>query len=829
MGSKGLSCPAHSAWETYARAGTSHNDIYMDAHLSCCGACRSLYFSLIHKPYTPQVPQCHIVGEIGRGRFGVVYKAWWIREKPEVIALKLLHSFGEMERNRFEREISVLSHLQSPGIVRCRDSGGMGDARYFIMDFVSGMHLDDYVRRTDLELSGKLEMLRKVCLAVADAHAAGVIHRDLKPRNILIDDNGQPHILDFGICSVSGVDWTSWADGTITLPGDIIGTLKYMSPEQAWGGGIADNVNHATDLWALGIMLYEIATNGDYPYNLKSSHDKPAPEALLDRIRKEIPRMPNLSHLPRGHDLEILIERCLTWEPQRRLSSAAALAKDLQRYIVGDPVHTRGHGRGYRIRRVAVGAATRSRAPFHTVFMALALAGVSLAALVSGAGWRVTGSGYAAPANASRTEQPSLASDHIRVIGIGDESLSQVPSWARKIGMEPVTDNVTSWRAVHGRLMERLAKAAPAAVIWDYYFRTAQPGDEQFAAGVRTLEAAGVPTVLAARTFDASGRPDISPTLLSSLNGTGRFGAILARDMVQRTGEFVVAVKRPDNTVLPSVTLVALSGILRPASNLEATWYGDQKSIDMLYETTPGSYLRQRDRMDLTRVVPAGAPDPAVSTGDKLGCVDFSLAPAHEWQKRTLAYESLLSMTDEQLRTVARGKVLIFGDVRKPSPGFAADRHPVKYPTGIESNVPGCYLLADAMTGMMNHHFLRLAYPLSLPTTVAILAFAFVGCALAIPFAGTTWFDAPARRFLAYAVPCLFTFVGAGLLWRSESSTLVHGGMGLIALAAPLAGSLWVEFTRNRHRMLDRRSQSLRPFSSASAGQSQVDAINAAA
>lgn len=829
MGSNRLSCPTRTTWETYASAKASDNDIHLDRHLRMCGTCRDLYFSLIHKPYTPQIPQCHIVGEIGRGRFGVVYKAWWVREKPEVIALKLLHSFGEMERNRFEREISVLSHLHSPGIVRCRDSGGMGDARYFIMDYVSGVHLDDYVRRADLELNGKLEVLRKVCLAVADAHAAGVIHRDLKPRNILIDDSGQPHILDFGICSVSGVDWTSWADGTITLPGDIIGTLKYMSPEQAWGGGVADNVNQATDLWALGIMLYEIVTNGDYPYSLKSSRDKPAPEALLDRIRREIPRMPDLSQIPRGHDLEILIERCLTWEPQRRLASAAALANDLQRFMVGEPVLTRGHGRWYRIRRVAVGAATRSRAPFYTVFVALTLAGVSLAALVSGAGWRVTGSGYAAPAQTPHLERTSPASDLVRVIGIGDESLSKVPPWAEQMGLDAVTDNVTSWRAVHGRLMERLARAGPAAVIWDYYFRTPQPGDQQFAAGVRTLEAAAVPTVLAARTFDAAGRPDISPTLLSALNGTGRFGAILARDMVQRSGEFVVAVKRPDNTVLPSVTLVALAGILRPAAGLEAAWYGDQKSIDMLYETTPGSYLRQRDRMDLTRVVPAGAPDPAVSTGDKLGCVDFRLAPSHEWQKRTLAYESLLSMTDEQLRTVARGKVLIFGDVRSARSGFAADRHPVKYATGIEDSVPGCYLLADAMTGMMNHHFLRLAYPLPLSTTVAILALAFAGCALAIPLAGGKWLDQLYGRYLSWALPGVLTVVGAALLWNSENVLLVHGGMGLMALAVPMAGSLWVELTRNRLRRLDHRSRLLRPFSAASTDHVNQAAITAAA
>lgn len=822
-------CPTISFWESYALAGADRSDSVSDGHLLVCSGCRDVYFGLIQKPYTPRIPHCQIVGEIGRGRFGVVYKAWWLKDQPEIVALKLLHSIGEMEKHRFDREINVLSHLASPGIVRCRASGGNGDSRYFIMDYVAGTHLDEYLRKSELDLKDRLAVLRRVCLAVADAHAAGVVHRDLKPRNILVDNDGRPHILDFGICSVSGVDWTSWADGTITLPGDIIGTLKYMSPEQAWGGGISEQVGQATDLWALGIMLYEIATDGDYPYALKSTREKPAPEALLERIRKEVPKMPNLCHINHGRDLEILIERCLTWEPQRRLSSAQVLADDLARFIADEPVHTQPHSRWYRMRRVVVGAATRSRAPFYAVFVAAAIAAISTITLLSGSGWRVVGNPISTSVMPSTPGESKSLGSQVRIIGIGDESPEEIQAFAVANGLSTVTTNAVSWRIVHGVLMTRLARARPAAVIWDYYFRTPQPDDRSFAAGVRMLESAGVPVVLAARKFGAAGQPDVSPTILAELGNLGRFGAILARDMVRRTGEFVAVIRRPDDSVIPSVTLVALAAMARPKAKLETNWCGNQKSLDLLYEVSPGSYLRQRDRMQITRAVPASSNDPAVREGDLLGCIDFSLAPIDFWKSRTIAYEDILTMTDSELYAAANGQVLIFGDIRTPSAGFIADRHPVAYPTGVESSVPGCYLLADAMTGMINQRFLRLAYPLTLPTSIAMLSLAFAGCVLAIPATRGTWCEGGPLRRHVYTFMLLPILLGAIMIFRSESSLLVHAGMGLIVFFATFAGSLWVELTRNHHQMLDKRSRTLRPFGAGISKTVELDAVSTAA
>ena len=269
--------------------------IHVEQHLGECEACLAQYLKLGRQTPTMQIPDCRFVKEIGRGRFGVVYKAWWTCGRPRIVALKLLSCPSEMERSRFNREVAVLKKLDCPSIVKCLDSGTVGEAVYYVMDLVDGVHLDEYIKESTHNLAEKLTVFADVCRAVASAHAMGVVHRDLKPRNILIDARGKPHVLDFGICSVDRLEWSTAAQQTITHPGDLIGTLRYMSPEQAWGGA-AGVIDERSDIWALGIMLCEIVTEGDYPYSLEPMPDKSIHEALLERIRKELPKLPKLQH-----------------------------------------------------------------------------------------------------------------------------------------------------------------------------------------------------------------------------------------------------------------------------------------------------------------------------------------------------------------------------------------------------------------------------------------------------------------------------------------------------------------------------------------------------
>ncbi|UCE61698.1 MAG: serine/threonine protein kinase, partial [Phycisphaerales bacterium] len=240
----------------------------VEEHLSRCERCLDDLVSKGQDHSLPSIENCHIVGELGSGRFGVVYKAWWLKDEPRLVAVKCLSFAGAMERERFEREIKVLTEIDSPHIVKCFASGVAGGTSYFVMDLIRGVHLDEYLEISASGLEEKLTILQRVCGAVAEAHSRGVIHRDLKPRNILIDSDGQPHILDFGICGLEAEGWDSSVCQTITRPGDIIGTLKYMSPEQAWGG-VSGPIDERSDTWALGVMLFEIVTNGGYPYDLR--------------------------------------------------------------------------------------------------------------------------------------------------------------------------------------------------------------------------------------------------------------------------------------------------------------------------------------------------------------------------------------------------------------------------------------------------------------------------------------------------------------------------------------------------------------------------------
>ncbi|UCC30891.1 MAG: protein kinase, partial [Phycisphaerales bacterium] len=687
-----------------------------------------------------------------------------------------------------------------------------GDATYFIMDFVEGVHLDEYLSSYGGDLEGKLAVFQIVCRAVADAHSAGVTHRDLKPRNILVDAEGQPHILDFGICAVDPADWSSWARGTITHAGDIIGTLRYMSPEQAWGG-VAGPINEQCDIWSLGILLYEIVTGGGYPYSLSATPDKPAHEALLERIRKELPRLPRLGSLPRGRDLEVLLQRCLAWEPDRRIETAARLADDLDRYCTHRRIKTKPLRIPYRIKRVVLGAATRSRWIFSVLFIATLGVTLWLATSLMNIGWHVTGRDYQGLDGASAVPAlTSQARDGILMVGVFDDTVGAVVDFAVEKQIDGVTASILTWRAVHGRLMERLATAGPKAVAWDYYFRTPQPGDARLVAGVEKLEDAGIPVVLAALTYGEDGTPDLSPNLTGPLGRQLRHGAIVARDMVDRPGDFVIALKRTGQTIVPSLALTTLAAVLHPDTRLDLDWPQRSRRISLLYELEPGAYLREHDRIEVTKVFQRSRGRYAVRPGDLLACSTFPLDRPEQWAQRTVSYERLLSCPDEELQALAKNKLIIIGDLRTPRIGFAHDRHPVKYGMSIVEDVPGCYLLADAVAGLLDGRYMKSASPLPPLTYLLMLAAGAAGCLLPIRLATKDVFHEPGHRrylwaaLLGLSASCFLVMVAA------RSYAVVNWGMVGFSLFAPMAGSFWVELARNRHRILDRNRRAIDNF-----------------
>ncbi len=802
-------CPQQTKLESYARGKLPQGEVdALEVHLCECRPCLDRVVGLGQVDSLPVVPHCHIIKELGSGRFGVVYKAWWLKDRARLVAVKCLSLGGETQRERFEREIKVLTQIDSPRIVKCLDSGTTGGTHYLVMELIRGIHLDEYLETSASNLDEKLAVFERVCGAVAEAHARGVVHRDLKPRNILIDSSGQPHILDFGICGVEHEDWGSSVCQTITRLGDIIGTLKYMSPEQAWGG-VSGSIDERSDVWALGIMLYEIVTGGDYPYDLRATAEKPAHEALLERIRREMPALPHLRSIERGRQLEILLERCLTWEANHRLSSAGQLAADIGRYRLKQRIKTRPLSVPRRIHRLAVGMATKSRWAGQFALVATLAVSLWVTTYMFDVRWRVTGHTYAGDRSNPALMPLAGDGDSIVVAGVSEATVGAVVEFARDNGIAGVTPRITSWRAVHGHLMERLASAKPRVVVWDYYFRTPQPADKVFVAGLAKLDEAGVPTVLAVQRYKADETPDLSETIARAVRGRVHHGSILARHMLDREGNFVMAIQRSSGEIVPSFALATLGAVLHPDARMDIDWSGRAMHIDLLYATSPGSYLRLRDRIGLAKVFKPQHAQFSVSTADVLGCTAFELQRPDQWAARTVPYEELLTCSPAQLRAKVGDRVLVIGDVRRARPGFLADRHPVNYGGEIVDSVPGCYLLCDAIAGLLDRRYLASAFPLAPTTFLFMLLLAIGGGLFPVAVAMHRVLEPPRiRRMLWLGLAGLSTVCFVVML-TVEGHTAVHAGMAGFSLLMPMCGSFWVEFARGRHLILDRERRAV--------------------
>ncbi len=283
---------------------------------------------------------------VGVGGMGVVYRAR--QDRPaRVVAVKVLraaHATPAMFR-RMELEAELLGRLRHPGIAQIYEAGsahdGESDRPYFAMEFIDGTAITEHAAARSLSTRARVEMMARVCDAVEHAHQRGVIHRDLKPGNILVDAGGEPKIVDFGVARASDprLDLTTIR----TSIGQLIGTLQYMSPEQI--AGDPSKIETRSDVYALGVILYQLLT-GRLPYSLESAS---IPQAA--RIIQESAPTP-LSSMDRSlrGELDTIVARTLSKDPSRRYPSAAALGEDLRRYLDGRPIVARADSAMYVLR-----------------------------------------------------------------------------------------------------------------------------------------------------------------------------------------------------------------------------------------------------------------------------------------------------------------------------------------------------------------------------------------------------------------------------------------------------------------------------------------------
>jgi formylglycine-generating enzyme required for sulfatase activity len=282
-----------------------------------------------HEGESKRLGRFELLEMVGEGAYGTVWKAW-DTELERVVAVKVprREHLTPEDVERFRREARAAARLAHPHIVSVHEVGSQDGQSYIVSDFVEGASLQDWIQIHEPTHAEAAELVAQLAEALHHAHERGVVHRDVKPGNVLIDRQGQPRVTDFGLAK------QDVGDTLLTHEGRVLGTPAYMSPEQARGEGHFADAR--SDLYSLGVILFRMLT-GALPFRggkqvvVMQILDEPPPRPR--RLKREIPR-----------DLETITLKCLEKSPQRRYQTGQELADDLRRFLRGEPIHARPVG-----------------------------------------------------------------------------------------------------------------------------------------------------------------------------------------------------------------------------------------------------------------------------------------------------------------------------------------------------------------------------------------------------------------------------------------------------------------------------------------------------
>ena len=272
-----------------------------------------------------------LLKEIGRGGQGVVYRA---RQKSlnRTVALKVIgvgHWATEAHLRRFRLEAEAAASLNHPFIVPIHEIRERNGCCYFSMNLVEGGQLDEAVKRQVISIRRAVELIAKLARTVHYAHENGILHRDIKPGNVLLDKEGEPHLTDFGLARLVETE------SIVTRTTEMLGSPSYMAPEQACGNNA--ELTAAADIYGLGAVLYQLLT-GTPPFVGRSTYE------TVRLLLETDPRQPRLLNPKVDRDISTICLKCLEKDPQRRYSSALALAQDLERWLRHEPIQARRTG-----------------------------------------------------------------------------------------------------------------------------------------------------------------------------------------------------------------------------------------------------------------------------------------------------------------------------------------------------------------------------------------------------------------------------------------------------------------------------------------------------
>jgi serine/threonine protein kinase len=328
-----------------------------------CRTCGSA-FSLVdsedrtrESPTLKRIGRFELVSRLGIGGFGTVWKAR-DTELDRTVAVKIPRKgqLGRDEVEQFFREARSSAQLRHPNIVPVHEVGRDADTIFIVSDLIRGVSLSDWLSGAAPSAREIAQLMATIAEALHHAHQKGVIHRDLKPSNILLDDVGQPHIMDFGLAK------REIGEITMTVDGHVLGTPAYMSPEQAAGEG--HWTDRRTDIYSLGVILFRMLT-GELPFRGNAQMQ------IHQRLTADPPDPRQLNrHLPR--DLCTICLKCLERDPNRRFSTAKELADECGRYLRGEPIQSRPISRVERSLRWARRKPAVATAMLLTIFLAVA-------------------------------------------------------------------------------------------------------------------------------------------------------------------------------------------------------------------------------------------------------------------------------------------------------------------------------------------------------------------------------------------------------------------------------------------------------------------------
>jgi tetratricopeptide (TPR) repeat protein/predicted Ser/Thr protein kinase len=288
-----------------------------------------------------------IIRLLGEGGMGAVYEAEQDQPRRKV-ALKVIKSaWADRELlRRFELESQTLGRLHHPGIAQIYEAGtaetGFGSQPFFAMEIIHGKPLIEYAEAKHLNTRQRLALMIQICEAVEHAHQRGIIHRDLKPGNILVEESGQPKILDFGLARVTDGDMQATRQ---TDMGQLLGTLAYMSPEQVTADPLA--LDTRSDVYALGVILYELLA-GKLPYEV-SRHVY----EVVKTIQQVDPTPLSSANREYRGDIETIVAKALEKDKARRYGGAAEFAADIQRFLEDRPIAAKPASTGYQLQKFA--------------------------------------------------------------------------------------------------------------------------------------------------------------------------------------------------------------------------------------------------------------------------------------------------------------------------------------------------------------------------------------------------------------------------------------------------------------------------------------------